>query len=471
MSNLNLQQVAVEFMRSSLTTGDYSRQSVAALADAATSDDTDLAKEASDAIFGTIVEPLADCFEPSAVSLYNRVFSQIVQKCREVEPELDRALAGFGIATEADLLSRAEALRPSRSGGAHAELPGVLDRVILLSRVTVGADVAITSVLLGGLRRKYPDARFVLAGGSKLTELFGGDSRLSFCHLDYTRAGTLRERLLGWLQLVKLLHDLTRDTGARCLIVDPDTRLTQLGLLPVVPDDANYLFFPSREYGAASRASLAQLAADWMNEALGVPGASLPLLHLNPADRAAAAALAAPLRGSGPRPVITVNLGVGENPKKRVGDEFEQALVLHLLRAGAAVILDKGAGQEESARIDRIVRGAQEENAAGSRLNVWSGRLGLLAALISESDLYIGYDSAGQHIAAALAVPCIDIFAGYSSKRMMDRWRPTGPAEVVLIDARASAAPSDVAAEVTRHAERRARLGNIGSSRQWPQTD
>jgi ADP-heptose:LPS heptosyltransferase len=455
MSNLNLQQIAVEFMRSSLTTGDYSRQSVAALAEAATSADLDLAKAASDAIFGTIVEPRGDCFEPSAVSLYNRVFSQIVQRCREVEPELDSGLAGFGLATEADVVRRAEAVRPSGSARPHLEGPGDIDKVILLSRVTVGADVAITSVLLGGLRRKYPHVRFVLVGGSKLTELFGGDSNLSFCHLDYTRAGPLRERLLGWLELVELLRDLAHESGAgRCLIVDPDTRLTQLGLLPVVPNDTNYLFFPSREYGAASPASLARLAADWLNEVLDTAGTALPLLHLNPGDRAAAAALVAPLRASSPGSVITVNLGVGENPKKRVGDEFEKALVLHLLREGAAVILDKGAGQEESARIDRIVRRAQEENAAGSRLNVWSGPLGLLAALISESDLYIGYDSAGQHIAAALGVPCIDIFAGYSSKRMTDRWRPTGLAEVILVDAAAGRTPNDILAEVAAQVKR-----------------
>jgi ADP-heptose:LPS heptosyltransferase len=455
MSKLNPHQLADEFMRSSLAAGDYSRQSVAALAEAATSGDTVLAKAASDAIFGTIVEPLADCFEPSAVSLYNRVFSQVIQRCREVEPELDRGLAGFGLATEADMVRRAEAVRPSGSGRPHLERSGDIDKVILLSRITVGADVAITSVLLGGLRRKYPDARFVLVGGSKLTELFGGDSKLSFCHLDYTRAGTLRERLLGWLALVELLRDLTHKPGTgRCLIVDPDTRLTQLGLLPVVPNDANYLFFPSREYGVASPASLARLAADWLNEMLDTAGTALPLLHLNPADRAAAAALVAPLRASGPRAVITVNLGVGENPKKRVGDEFEQALVGHLLRDGAGVILDKGAGQEESARIDRIARRAQEENGAGSGLNVWSGPLGVLAALIPESDLYIGYDSAGQHIAAALAVPCIDIFAGYSSKRMMDRWRPTGLAEVILVDAADRRSRDDILSEVAAHAKR-----------------
>jgi ADP-heptose:LPS heptosyltransferase len=71
----------------------------------------------------------------------------------------------------------------------------------------------------------------------------------------------------------------------------------------------------------------------------------------------------------------------------------------------------------------------------GADLAVWRGRIGVLASLIGQSDLYIGYDSAGQHIAAALGVPCIDVMAGYSSPRILDRWRPTGPRETRIIDA------------------------------------
>ncbi len=54
-------------------------------------------------------------------------------------------------------------------------------------------------------------------------------------------------------------------------------------------------------------------------------------------------------------------------------------------------------------------------------------------ALIGESDLYIGYDSACQHIAAAQGVKTIDIFAGFRSPRMAQRWKPSGPAQVCMI--------------------------------------
>jgi ADP-heptose:LPS heptosyltransferase len=38
----------------------------------------------------------------------------------------------------------------------------------------------------------------------------------------------------------------------------------------------------------------------------------------------------------------------------------------------------------------------------------------------------VGYDSAGQHVAAACGVPLISIFAGFPVPRMFERWRPVG---------------------------------------------
>jgi len=56
----------------------------------------------------------------------------------------------------------------------------------------------------------------------------------------------------------------------------------------------------------------------------------------------------------------------------------------------------------------------------------WEGDYAPFASMISRSQLYIGYDSAGQHVAAACGVPLISVFAGYVSDRMFQRWYPTG---------------------------------------------
>ena len=55
-------------------------------------------------------------------------------------------------------------------------------------------------------------------------------------------------------------------------------------------------------------------------------------------------------------------------------------------------------------------------------------------AIVAASDLYVGYDSAFQHIAAALAVPSIDVFVGFPNALFAKRWRPWSRAEVTVIE-------------------------------------
>ena len=64
---------------------------------------------------------------------------------------------------------------------------------------------------------------------------------------------------------------------------------------------------------------------------------------------------------------------------------------------------------------------------------------------IRKSDLYIGYDSAGQHVAAACGVPLVSIFAGFPSDRFLARWRPWGKGKIEIITVR-NEAPADVLA-------------------------
>jgi ADP-heptose:LPS heptosyltransferase len=450
-------QLVAEFLSEFDSNGRYSREAIARLAEIATADDQTLAESGTRAVFASLVERLADSFDPRAVSLYNRAFAQLIQASRLRSKPLDSRLESFGIHNEDDLVSRAERLRnaiPLRSDQS-------IRQVIILSRVTLGADVAITSVIVDRIQQKFPDAKVVIIGGSKASQLLGGNSRLQFNEVSYRRGGTTIERLLSWLDLVECIRNLKRNFGtAECLIIDPDSRLTQLGLLPLEPSieevsQSNYLFFPSREFGARTSRSLSQLTTQWLNTIFGEHQTTLPRVSLLTADVEAARRVIKPLRPD-TRPIIALNFGVGENPLKRIGGDFESTLILRLLQLGAGLLLDKGAGRHELDRIDQILTdiAGVERNGHALRIAeinennvmnvteapsdqldilVWNGRIGMLAALIAESDLYLGYDSAGQHIAAALGVNCIDVFAGFSSPMMLDRWRPGGPAETRVI--------------------------------------
>src|SRR5205814_1628997 len=77
------------------------------------------------------------------------------------------------------------------------------------------------------------------------------------------RRGSLKERLAVWEELKMLL------AAPGSVVIDPDSRLTQLGLLPVGDED-RYHLFESRAYGADTGRALSELAAAWAFETFGV---------------------------------------------------------------------------------------------------------------------------------------------------------------------------------------------------------
>jgi ADP-heptose:LPS heptosyltransferase len=117
---------------------------------------------------------------------------------------------------------------------------------------------------------------------------------------------------------------------------------------------------------------------------------------------------------------------VGENQSKRLPDPFEEELLRLLSGLGLSLWIDLGAGGEEAERVRRAVE------RSGAQASLWEGPFAGFASIIAGSRWYVGYDSAGQHVAAAAGVPLVSIFAGFSAPRMFDRWRPTGPHATVI---------------------------------------
>ena len=362
------------------------------------------------ALFGILVEGLGDRFEPALCDVYARLFSQVIPGADLVRYDRVRR-------------PRPVALQPRR--------------VLVLSRVTLGADVAVTSVLLAAASQAFPHAEIVFASPRKNFEMFAADPRLTHAAVEYHR-GSLPQRLAVWDDLKALAAP--PDT----LVLDPDSRLTQLGLLPICDED-RYHLFESRSYGRDSDFNLPTLAARWSQETLGVPNAApyvaLPPLEMVGLETVGRTPWSARVPLDPLLPYITVSLGVGENPAKRIPDPFESEL-LALLAARTPLVIDKGAGGEEAERVERAAA------LSGAQATFWEGSFAGFAQIIAGSSLYVGYDSAGQHVAAACGVPLISVFAGFPSLRMFYRWRQSGPrATVIRVD---QPDPADILAKVAR---------------------
>lgn len=355
----------------------------------AESDLRHLIERESPDLFRVLAEGLSDRFDPRLSEAYAGIFARVIAA---VLPEYEPA----------KLIERyARVRRPRRY---VREDPRT---VYVLSRVTLGADVAITAVILDGMKRRFPASRIVFAGPEKNFELFSADSRIEHLPVPYGSGGSLRDR-------IGICPELA---GPGSIVIDPDSRLTQLGLLPVCPEE-NYYFFDSRAWGGDGAESLGCLTRRWLRDSFEIDGARA---YIAPREQPRAAA------------EITVSLGVGGNPAKLVPPPFE-ALLLEALSHRGGVIVDAGAGGEEAGRVARAIGVAP--------VRTWRGSFAGFASIIARSRLYIGYDSAGQHVAAACGVPLVAVFAGAPCERFRQRWRPSGPGRIEVVRADAAGAAS-----------------------------
>lgn len=328
--------------------------------------DRALAVDQGRSFLTVVVERLGDLFEPRLCSVYADLFTQVIARTLPaLNPRVRRL--------------RSQAPPPSRTR-----------RVYVLSRVTLGADIAVTSVLLDAAKQRYPDAEILFVGSRKNFELFEADPRIRHHPAPYARSGALIDRL----------HASEALWFGDGLIFDPDSRLTQLGLVRICPDE-NYFFFPSREYGAETDRALPDLASQWARETFGVE----------------AKPYVAPLPVADEPAEITVSLGIGANQSKRVGGDFELELMRLLASTGASVLVDKGGDAEEKARVEDVVQPGMRSH---------EGAFAPFAAQIARCRLFIGYDSAAGHVASVRGVPLISIARGFVSPRMQARWRPNG---------------------------------------------
>ena len=89
---------------------------------------------------------------------------------------------------------------------------------------------------------------------------------------------------------------------------------------------------------------------------------------------------------------------------------------------------------------------------ASARLVGIECSIGEIGSLICHSDEFIGYDSACQHIAAALGVRACTVFAGSNNVRFIRRWRACGPnvSEIVFVDTLSKERKIDTEEVVTR---------------------
>ena len=109
-----------------------------------------LGEERPAEFFRVVVEGISDSFDPAQIAGYEQLM-------RAWLPGLPKMPAQPPI---------------------QPQIPAAVETVYVLSRVTLGADIKITSMVLSAMKRVFPDSAIVLVGGRKCAELFAEDSRI-----------------------------------------------------------------------------------------------------------------------------------------------------------------------------------------------------------------------------------------------------------------------------------------------------
>ena len=444
-------QVALAFLDHYYQDGQYEEGYISLLCEMAMAfTNSEQNRIASGALFGIVVENLCDDYEQVQLGMYNQIMAQVVSYCRQQPAgrDMDKILNSFGLYTTQNVLTRAERIHELSYSTRAVRPPR---RIYILSRVTIGADVAIVSVIIQQLAVRFPEAEFVIFSGPKLLEIFGGNQQLRILEADYPRRGTLVDRFDCWRAIVNNITEENKKTGKEDIIlIDTDSRLSQLGVLPLVPDD-RYLYFNSHTTEPEmDEACMAEITNYWANSVLGGSHFYTPRLWLDRTIQLQGKKFIERLRREGAAWVVTVNLGVGGNQRKRVGREFEILLILRLLQEpNTVVILDKGFGLEERKEFEAIAAALHSQGIQMAQMSFVDptheafshGVLGVectivqMASLIKASDEYIGYDSACQHIAAAQGIPTTTIFAGTNNPAFIRRWSAYGDKSCHVIHA------------------------------------
>lgn len=435
--------------------------------DSAVSPDAQKAQLGTHILFSYVVESLSDTFLIEDRKALEKVLAHLISRLRVLPQakEFHQKLNQWGLNNETDLLTRIEDIYGDKKF--NPQSLGPVKKVFIPSRVTLGADVLLNILVIEKMKKRFPEAEIVFLGSEKNGAILKGNQPMVRVHpLHYNRRGALLNRFLNWLAVIQAFEEETGELsqGEDYIIINTDSRLLQSGLLPIIPPvEENKRYFswkPSIHYETWKGTSQAEDLSQWLEATFGMelPGETIyPKLHFPVEDSAFANKVYGILDPIIRPYVVSMSFGVGGNQEKRVKNgpevvsQFELGLFLKLLADGVTIVLDKGFGSEEFEQAAEIIRAVRDKGievaevtgenpglldsakSGNVRLIAFQGTINKFAALINLSDCYIGYDSLGQHLAAALDRDVITIFAGYHSELFPERWRPMGRGIIRLI--------------------------------------
>lgn len=390
------------------------------------------------AIFSNLIEWSNDQFIPHLRENSDRIMARVVWSSRLFSPHISSHLRECGIQDDRALWERQQALAFDES-----VIKKTPKCVGIFSRVTYGADILLTSIVIRHVIKRWPDVDVVVLGDRCIAGLFEGVKTVDVEDIKYPRRGLLVDRILSVLRIEQVLKEYEMD-----LIINPDSRLDQLGLVPFRCNIPMLLWHPTCPLNQTS-GSLAVSIDKWLSRRLGTIPSCRPGIFFSKIFQQCASQWK---NIFGPN-TIAVKLHHGGKPSKGLPFEYEIKLLERLASCGWRILLSKGTGIREEMESNDLVHklgweywDVQENDHGKSRLirfgetNIdecklvrFYGSLPGWAAAVNGCGMALNYDSVGQHIAAALNVNSVVVFRDFPNERFIQAWTPPSKAVVKVV--------------------------------------
>jgi lipopolysaccharide heptosyltransferase II len=308
-------------------------------------------------------------------------------------------------------------------------IPKDIRNILLIQLGDIG-DVVLSLPCLRALRENFPDAAVVVAVRAKARELVAAcpwvNAVVSVDHQKPSLLEEVRHQTRFFARLRRFHFDLSINlrlgdrsailaflAGARQKIsfYAHDGQLWQNR----VSTHLNLLDYTPGQYVAEYYASL--LAAYEVRTPYPLPHLDISIEQMNHAE-----ALFAEERIPRGRPIIALQPFSLWQYKELAEHKYVELILQITSRYGLPVIVVGSA--DERVRASAIAAGA------GANVYNLTGKtsIGMLAAVLKTCALFIGVDSAGMHIAAAVGTPTVSIFGPSSAAS----WAPRGPGHLVV---------------------------------------
>lgn len=305
-------------------------------------------------------------------------------------------------------------------------------RSILLVQLDHLGDAILTTVMLPLLRARYPQSRIEVLASPWNREVFAAAPEVDRVHVSSVNRFARRRSWLWLPSTVWWAWRLRAERYDLAIDVRGEFPLALLLWLTGAPRRLGWdcggggflltdspRWVPRRPEVDSRLALLAELGIHTDATALPVG----PHLEPRDSDRRLMARRLTESASVG-RPLVAVHVGAGTTAKRWPLESWRSLVAQLIDDHNSDVVLVGGANDRELA--DSLATQLSRSNVTN-----WAGQLGLLetAALIEQTDLFVGGDSGPAHLAAAVGTPVVVLFSGTNDSR---QWRPWGANVTVL---------------------------------------